>query len=465
MDGQPEAFAIAQTEISARLDRLPATRHIWKLVGLLSLGGFFEYYDIFLTGYAVPGLFREHILTPTTPGLFGTTGAAGFVAALFAGLFIGTMVFSFVADRFGRRMIFTGSLLAYTVCNVIMAFQHDAFGLYLWRFLAGVGIGVELVTIDTYISELVPKDLRGRAFAFNQVVQFAAVPIIAALAYALVPRDPLGFSGWRWVVLIGAMAAVGVWWIRRAVPESPRWLATRGRVAEADRITAEIEARVRAEYRQELPPLPPPPPPVVHGRFVDIFEHEYRNRTIMLVVFNIFQTIGFYGFANWVPTLLISQGIAVTQSLLYTFIIAIAAPFGPALGYLVADRIERKWQIVIAAGCIAAFGLLFANVRTSALLILFGVLVTLSSNIMSFALHAYQTELYPTAIRAVAVGFVYSFSRISAVFSAFIIAFFLRSFGAAGVFVFIAGAMVVIMLVIGAMGPRTRDLPLEQISH
>ncbi|MBV8524467.1 MAG: MFS transporter, partial [Acetobacteraceae bacterium] len=445
-----EPASVAQTEISARLDRLPATRHIWKLVGLLSLGGFFEFYDLFFTGYVAPGLFRENILTPTTPGLFGTTGVAGFVAALFSGLFIGTMVFSFVADRFGRRIIFTTSLLVYTVCNVIMAFQHDAFGLYLWRFLAGVGIGVELVTIDTYISELVPKDLRGRAFAFNQVVQFASVPIVAALAYIFVPRDPLGFSGWRWVVLIGAVAAIAVWWIRRAVPESPRWLAARGRAEEADRITSGIEARVRAEYGQELPPLPPPPPPVLHGRFIDIFEDEYRSRTVMLVVFNIFQTVGFYGFANWVPTLLISQGIAVTQSLGYTFIIAIAAPFGPALGYLFADRIERKWQIVIAAGCIAAFGLLFANVRASALLILFGVLVTLSSNIMSFAFHAYQTELYPTRIRAVAVGFVYSFSRISAVFSAFIIAFFLRAFGASGVFVFIAGAMVVVMLVIGA---------------
>jgi putative MFS transporter len=456
---------LAQSEISARLDRLPATQHIWKLVGLLSFGGFFEYYDLFLTGYVAPGLFRENILTPTTPGLFGTTGVAGFVAALFLGLFIGTMVFSFVADRFGRRIIFTGSLLAYTACNVIMAFQHDAFGLYLWRFLAGIGIGVELVTIDTYISELVPKHLRGRAFAFNQVVQFLAVPIVAALAYALVPYDPFGFSGWRWVVLIGAIAAVAVWWIRRAVPESPRWLATRGRVAEADRITAALETKVRVEYGQELPPLPPPPPPVVHGRFADIFREEYLSRTIMLVAFNIFQTVGFYGFANWVPTLLISQGIAVTQSLGYTFIIAIAAPFGPALGYLIADRFERKWQIVISAGCIAIFGLLFANVRTSALLILFGVLITLASNIMSFAFHAYQAELYPTGIRAVAVGFVYSFSRISAVFSAFIIAFFLRAFGAVGVFAFIAGAMVVVMLVIGAMGPRTRDLPLEQISH
>ncbi|MBX6741417.1 MAG: hypothetical protein IRY87_05120 [Acetobacteraceae bacterium] len=108
------------------------------------------------------------------------------------------------------------------------------------------------------------------------------------------------------------------------------------------------------------------------------------------------------------PTLLISQGIGVARSLEYTFIIAIAAPFGPALGYLLADRIERKWQIVLAAGSIAVCGLIFANVRTAVPLIVFGVLRTLSSNIMSYAFRAYQAELYPTRIRALAVGFVYS---------------------------------------------------------
>jgi putative MFS transporter len=457
--------ASMQAEISARLDRLPATPHVWKLIAFLSLGGFFEFYDLFFTGYVAPGLFRDKILSPTTPGLFGTSGIAGFIASLFMGLFIGTMLFGFVADRFGRRAIFTYSLLVYTFCNVVMAFQNDPFWLNLWRFLAGIGIGVELVTIDTYISELAPKHLRGRAFAFNQAIQFAAVPIVAVLAYLLVPIDPFGFSGWRWVVLIGAASALVVWWIRRAVPESPRWLAAHGRSEEADRITADLERRVQAQYGQALPPLPPPPPPVVHGRFSDIFKDQYRSRTIMLVIFNIFQTVGFYGFANWVPTLLISQGIEVTRSLQYTFIIAIAAPFGPLLAYWVADEFERKWQIVAAAASIAICGLLFANVRDTLLLILFGVLLTLSSNILSYGFHAYQTELYPTRIRAVAVGFVYSWSRLSAVFSAFVIAFFLRSFGSIGVFVFIAGAMLVVMLVIGVFGPRTRNLPLEEISH
>ena len=145
--------------ISARMDRLPATRTVWNLVALISLGGYFEFYDLFLTGYIAPALVREGILTPTTRGLFGTTGVASFVAAMFSGLFLGTALFGFVADRFGRRSIFTVSLLWYTTASVIMAFQHDVFGVNLWRFLSGIGVGVELVTIATYISELVPKQM------------------------------------------------------------------------------------------------------------------------------------------------------------------------------------------------------------------------------------------------------------------------------------------------------------------
>src|SRR5437868_4461715 len=143
---------------------------------------FFELYELLLTSYIAPGLVRSGILTPTTPGLFGTTGVAGFVAAFFAGLFVGTMLFGFVADRYGRRRIFTVSLLWYTAAAIAMAFQTTAFGLDLWRFIAGVGVGVELVTIDSYIAELVPRAVRGRAFALNQVVQFTAIPAVALLA-------------------------------------------------------------------------------------------------------------------------------------------------------------------------------------------------------------------------------------------------------------------------------------------
>jgi putative MFS transporter len=331
--------------------------------------------------------------------------------------------------------------------------------------MAGLGIGVELVTIGTYISELVPKHIRGRAFACEQAVGFMAVPVVAFLAWLLVPRAPLGLDGWRWVVLIGAHGALFVWWIRRNLPESPRWLAQQGRVDEADRVMRALEAKVEAEYGRPLPPAAPPVPVPPSGHFSDMWVPPYRSRTLMLSIFNIFQTVGFYGFANWVPTLLIKQGITVTTSLAYSSVIALAAPVGPIIGLFIADKYERKSVIVAMAALIIVCGLWFSQTTAAALLICLGVGLTLGSNIMSYSYHAYQAELFPTSIRARAVGFVYSWSRFSAIFTAFFIASVLNYFGSTGVFVFIAGAMAIVMLVIGVMGPRTRGVALEEISH
>lgn len=457
--------ALTAGSISARLDRLPATRTVWKLVVLLSLGFFFELYDLLYSGYVAPGLVKSGILTSTTVGFFGMSGIASFIASLFSGLFIGTIACGFLADRYGRRAIFTYSLLWYTVANVIMAFQGTASGLNFWRFMAGLGIGVELVTIGTYISELVPKHIRGRAFACEQAIGFAAVPVVAFLSYALVPNKPFGFDGWRWVVLIGANAALFVWFIRRALPESPRWLAQKGRLAEADKVMTALEAKVEKEYGRPLP-LPAAPEPIARrGTFRDMWTAPYGRRATMMIIFNIFQTVGFYGFANWVPTLLIKQGITVTTSLAYSTIIAIAAPVGPIIGLFIADKFERKSVIVVMAAANVVCGLLFSQASGAVLLVSLGVCLTLAGNIISYSFHAYQTELFPTSIRATAVGFVYSWSRFSAIFTSFIIAGVLKEFGTTGVFVFIAGAMVVVMLAIGLMGPKTRDLALEKISH
>ncbi len=313
------------------------------------------------------------------------------------------------------------------------------------------------------------KHLRGRAFAFNQTVQFAVVPIVAFLSYLLVPLAPFGWDGWRWVVAIGSLGALAVWFLRRGVPESPRWLLNQGRLAEAEAITASIEAKVVADLRGA--PMPAPAEHAVErleskGKFAEIWQPPLRNRTIMLMIFQFFQTFGFYGFAAWVPQLIAAQlGFDITKNLQYAFIIAIANPFGPLLMLGLADKFERKWQLVGAAVCVAGFGILFSYQATVPLLILFGVLITLSNNVLSYSFHSYQTELFPTRVRARAVGFTYAFSRISTVFASFIIGFFLQQAGTKGVFGLIAFAMLMVVLSISILGPRTRNLELEEISH
>ena len=455
--------------ISARLDRLPTTRYIWRLLLLLSLGGCFEFYDLFLMTYIGPGLVRSGLFTSASVSFFGLTGLATFVSATFAGLFIGTIAFGFAADKFGRRAIFTYSLLWYTAGSIVMAFQTHAFGVLVWRFITGIGIGIELVTIDAYIAELMPKEVRGRAFALNQVVQFTTIPLVALISWLLVPRNPFGIDGWRWVVLIGSAGAIFVWFIRRGIPESPRWLIARGRISEAERAVTDMEKRVAAELGAELPPIvaeaSAEESPNAAVRFVQIFRPPYLRRTLMLMVFHLAQTVGYYGFASWVPTLLIAAGIRTTASLQYSFIIAIFAPVGPLLIQGIADKLERKWQIVWSAICIGGFGLLFARQTEPGWLIVLGVMLTCSNNWMSVAFHAYQAELFPTPVRAQAVGFVYSWSRFSAIFTSLMIGFFLGRFGVGGVFAFIAASMLAIVLAIGIFGPRTRGLALESISH
>ena len=462
-----------EATIAARLDRLPSTRAIWSIVLLVSAGGAFEFYDLFFTGYVAPGMIRSGLFQPASLGFFaalGPIGVAGFgtfVFSTFAGLWCGVVALGTAADRFGRRPVYLGALAWYAASTAVMAFQRSGAAINVWRFVAGVGFGVQLVTIDTYLSEIVPARLRGRAFSVNQVVSFAAVPLVALLAWLLVPRQLFGLDGWRIVVLIGSVGAVVVGLAGLRLPESPRWLALRGRVDEAARIVAAIERRSAAPPVAPPPVAPPPVAVAVHpaAEPARLFDRRHRTRTLMMSVFNAAQVIGFYGFNAWLPSLLIARGITVTHSLEYSFLIAIAQPIGPALGITFADRFERRSQILAALAVMGGAMWVFARLSSPAALIGVGVLFTLAANVMSYAYHNYQAELFPTAIRARAVGFVYSWSRLAAAFGGLAVGYLLRTGGTAAVAAFIAGAIAVAFAVIGAFGPRTKDLGLEAIDH
>ena len=288
------------SQIAARLDRLPLTRSLWRLVFFIAIGGGFEFYDIFLSAYIAPGLVAGGIFSNNSASLFDIHGVGFFVFSAFAGMFVGSMGFGFFADRLGRRSIFISALLWYSIASAIMALQNTAAGVIAWRFIASIGVGLEQVTIDTFLPEFVPAKSRGRAFAFYQFVSFSFVPAVALLGWLLVPSRPLGFDGWRWVTLIGSAGALFAWWLRRGLPESPRWLAEHGREEEAERVVAELEARASREIRG---PLPPPGPPILSGGgsrgFREIFRPPYGKRTLVMSVFNLMQTIAFYGFGSW----------------------------------------------------------------------------------------------------------------------------------------------------------------------
>lgn len=458
---------VTGSDIGPRLDRLPSTWAIWHLVVLVSLGGFFEFYELFATAYVAPGIVRSGILTVTTASFFGFNGVASFIAAAFAGLFVGTFAFGAVADKAGRRTVFTFALLWYSVSSLVMAFQETALGLNFWRFMTGIGLGVELVTIDVYLAELVPTLIRGKAFALSQFISYLAVPTVALLSWRLVPLSPFGLAGWRWVVATGSVGALIVWFVRARIPESPRWLVQHGEPARADQVLSRIEAQVAGQLGQELPaPTASFETEIKVGkaRLSSIWKGKYISRTIMLVLFHIFQSVGLYGFANWLPSFLLKQGVTLTASLGYTLGIALITPFGPVVALSFADRFERKWQIVLSALVVAAVGLVFAELRSAAPIVIAGGIITMAATTLSLNFHAYQSELYPTSIRARAVGFVFSFSRLSGIFGGFFIASALRHYGVSGALLVIAGSMVMVSLIIATVGPRTRNRSLEALA-
>ncbi len=454
--------AQAPLTIAQRLEMLPYGAGLRRLVARISVGGWFEFYDLFMSAYIALGL--------TAHGLYQTLGAgvaslAGFAACGFAGMFAGTLLFGWVSDRWGRTTTFTWSLIAYSILTAAMALAPTALEIDALRLLAGVAIGVQIVTIDAYISEIAPSHARGTLIAFSQAICYTAVPAVAFVAYLLVPHTIAGLDGWRWVALAGALGAIVAWPVRAGLAESPRWLQSRGRVREAERALDRIQEQVgvdenTAPLRDELVASGDGRPSTI----ARLFNREYLRRTIMLSAFNIFQTFGFYGFATWIPVLLNRSGHGVAQSLHYTSIIAIVTPLGPLLAMRFADRLERKVQIVMLALASAVFALALARAIGPWAIIVCGALVTLANTWFSCAFHTYQSELYPTAIRAGAVGFVYGWSRLSSVFVGYLYAFMLRVHGVTAAFETMAAAMVISATIVGLLGPLTNRKQLEVLA-
>lgn len=449
--------------LAGRIDALPSSAGLWRFIALLALGGFFELYDLFETGYISSGLLAAGVFHTGSAGVFGVADQAAFASATFLGLFFGASLLAPYADRFGRRLTFMCALAWYGVFSLLMAFQQSAEMIILFRFLVGIGLGVELVTIDTYLSEWVPAHLRSRAFAFSFFIQFLSVPAVALMSWWLVPQTILSLEGWRWVVIAGAVCSLVIWLIRKNLPESARWLAQQGRHQEAHQVLSAMEKRCGIEPGEDFSQHDAAAQLPKKGRFSEIWAPAYRKRTLMLVVMNFFQAIGFFGFGNWLPALLSGKGATVTHSLLYAFFITLAYPLGSLICSRYADKIENKWQIVLSSLMTVVFGTLFAFMTHPVLMIICGFLITYSNAWLTFSYHAYQTEIFPTHIRARAVGFCYSFSRLSTVFSSILIGIILQYAGSQGVIAFIVLSMLMVMLSVGIYGPKTRGMDLENI--
>ena len=448
--------SISIPRVADRLERLPLCGFHRRFIVLIALGGWFDLYDLFMMAYIGAALQASHFLTL---GQFTSMIAWGF-----GGMFLGTLGMGMASDLFGRRTVFVTMLLAYSGFTLLGAFANSPGILTATRFFAGIGVGAELVVIDTYVAELVPSRARGRYLAIAHLIAFTAVPAAALLANVLVPTHWL-IDGWRWVMIIGSIGALFAWYIRRGLPESPRWYESVGRLAEAAAVMDEIESQVRRETGDELPePVIDATPVPARTPFRDLWQPPYRSRMIMLVVFHLLQTVGVYGFANWAPTFLLQQGRTLAHSLAYSAGMALMSPIGPAIAVFTSDRFERKWTLVVLSLAMAMCGLVFPFASSVAALVLTGAAMTALSYWFSAIYHMYQAELFPTRARATGVGFTYSWSRLSTVASTILIGALLQR-GRFAVYVFIAAAMAGVALVIGVFGPRVNSRPLEEISR
>jgi putative MFS transporter len=446
--------ATPRAAVGARLDQLPITRAHRAIVAIAGVGTFFDLFDIFLAGVLGTVLTERFHLDRVSLPLVLASG--------FLGMFLGALGLGMMADRLGRRRAFLLNLTIYSVFTLLGAFATSASMLIATRFVAGIGIGAELPLVDAYLSELLPRQQRGRYTALAYTIGFVGVPAVGFLARLLVPRQPFGVDGWRWIFVAGSVGGAIIWWLRRQLPESPRWLESKGRFAEADAVVAYLEgtrtALVAEPTRHSVEPVPEGEPLSV------LFSSHYRGRTAVLWIFQVFQSVGYYGFGTLVPLVLASKGFSVVNSLTYVSAVYVGYPLGSALSIPIVERLDRRWLIVASAVLMAVLGLALGLASAPMTILAFGLSYTIVSNIFSNAFHIFQAEIFPTAVRATATSTAYGLSRLSSAAMPFVLLPLLEHSGAPAMFTAVAIAMLIVVVDIGVFAPSTTGRSLERLA-
>ncbi|MEJ8278074.1 MFS transporter [Pseudonocardia spirodelae] len=448
----------AGTGPAAVLEALPLSGWHRRLVVLVGIGSFFDLYEVFLGGVLAPILAREWTLGPI--------GKAAVVSSGFAGMFVGAVLLSIAADRFGRRTVFLLNLLTYSLFSLAAAFSPNLETFLVLRFLAGLGLGAELVLVDTYLAEFLPRRVRGRWTAWAYTVGFLGVPVAALLGGRLVAAQSLaGVDGWRWLLVAGGLGALFVLVLRRVLPESPRWLLTHGRHDEAATVARDVARRAGAPVDGEITVATGGEPRA--GSTLDVlrtaFSGVYRTRTVMLLIFQVLQTVAYYGFGTLAPLVLVAKGFDITESLGYAALTFAGYPLGSLASVPLVERFERKWLIIASALAIGVLGIVFAAGTTPLVIVTSGFLLTAASNVFSNGFHIYQAEIFPTAIRSTAGGIAYSLSRATSALLPFVAVPLLATAGPVAVFGGAAVLIVVLCLDVGLLGPRSTGRALEEL--
>jgi MFS transporter, putative metabolite transport protein len=435
------------------LDR-PELRGFHRRLTILSAAGtFLDGFDLTVIAVALPFLVRQWAISP---GLIGLVAASAVI-----GMFVGSLVLGHLTDRIGRKAMYVVDLICFVVFAALTALSQNIWEFIAFRFLLGVGIGADYPISSTLLAEFVPAARRGAFVALTGSSWFlgAVCAYVAGVVFL-----PLGPGAWRWMLFLGAAIALAVIFLRSAIPESPRWLASQGRHDEAAKVLLALGGAARASTAAPAPARQPSP----RLSWLSQFRTPLLGMTIFVCGFWFCYDIAFYGISIYTPTILKTFTAGSTSAAyIGSAIVSAFGLVGALVGVCLVDRWGRRPLIIFSfAGLTAMLVALSLQPHPALLLlvVLFG-LATLFSNMGPGVLNfVYPTELFPAALRASATGLGTAVSRVGAILAILVFPNLVHSWGlSSALWLFVAAAAAGLVICV-LLAPETRRRTLEELS-
>ncbi|AXF16788.1 MFS transporter [Paraburkholderia caledonica] len=438
-----------------RLDRLPMSGFHRRIMWLIGIGMFFDGFDIYVA---------STVLGATLKSGFSTLGQnALFVSLTFLGMMLGSLATGFLGDRFGRRFTYQANLAVFGLASLGAALAPNMSVLIACRFVMGLGLGAENVVGYSTLAEFVPPQKRGRLQGLMAVFVVSGLPVAGLIGLLLIPS-----FGWRAMFVLGGVGALGVWYARKSLPESPRWLDSVGRHDEADGILRRIEAEVTAARGGKPLPAPASTRPGATAQpalsFASLFSGAMLQRMIVGCVTLIVINTLLYGFVTWLPTFFVHQGFSIAKSFGFALVMSLGAPIGSAIGALTADAWGRKPTIIGSSLAAIVFGAMYPFVTSPVVLPIVGLLLTIPIYVLVALLFAvYVPELFPTEVRLRASGVCNTLGRGATIVTPFIVVSLFGQYGIVGVLAMMIGLLAVQIVVVAWLGVEPTGQRLEDL--
>jgi len=440
----------ATSNAGARLDRLPISSFHRRIMWLIGVGMFFDGFDIYVAATVLGATLRS--------GFSTIRQNAEFVSVTFLGMMVGSFLTGFLGDRYGRRFTYQANLAIFGVASIVAAFAPSMTAVILLRFVMGAGLGAENVVGYATMTEFVPPQARGKWLGLISVFVVAGLPVTALLGTLIIPR-----FGWRIMFVLGGLGALVVWHLRKALPESPRWLESIGRTEEADRILQAIEQEVSLHHSPLKQPILSPPSTQSQGLSALLSPVLLPRMIVGATTLIVINTL-IFGFITWLPTFFVQAGRSIASSLGYSLVMSLGAPLGSAIGASTADSWGRKPTILGASLLTIVIGSIYPFVSNPRMLMAVGFLLTIPIYVLVTLLFAiYIPELFPTEVRMRASGICNTFGRGATILTPFIVVALFRSYGVGGVLAFMIALLIVQIVVVLIFGVEPKKRRLEEI--